>query len=75
MPMQLVIGQLPFGTVLASNQRVLRSVVAAKRVLSCAKRPWVVVKGLAGAVVAFAARLGWTVIDASNIIIDKGEEL
>ena len=60
---------------LVPNQRMHRSVVAAKRVLTCAKRPWAVVRGPAGAVVASAARLGWTVIDASTLITDEGEEL
>ena len=60
---------------LMPRQRMGNSVVAAKRVLTCVKRPWAAVKGPAGALVASAARLGWTVVDAGTIITDVGEEL
>ena len=60
---------------LMPRHRMRNSVVAAKRVLTCAKRPWAAVKGPAGAMVASAARLGWTVVDACTMVTDVGEEI
>ena len=52
-----------------------KSVMVAKRTLTCAKRPWEAVKGPAAAMVATAARLGWTAIDELTLITDMGEEI
>ena len=60
---------------LMPRRRMANSVMAAKRVLTCAKRPWAAVKGPAAAMVASAARLGWTIIDALTTVTDAGEEI
>ena len=43
--------------------------------LKNAKRVWAKVKGPAAAVVATAARIGWQVVSASQVITDLGDVL
>ena len=52
-----------------------KTVTKAKLELTKAKRQWAVVKGLAAAMVATLARLGWTVLDAVNVYTDNFEQL
>ena len=51
------------------------SVAKAKRALLAAKRPWGVVRGPAGAMTASAARLGWTVVDATTAVTELGRQV
>ena len=51
------------------------SIGKAKRAVLAAKRPWAVVRGPAGAVVATAARIGWTVVDATTAVTDVGRHV
>ncbi len=47
----------------------------AKKRLAKARRPWSAVNGPAAAMVATAARLNWTVVDAVTLISDTGRRL
>ena len=47
----------------------------AKRALLVAKRPWAVVRGPAAATAATAARIGWTIIDATMAVTDTGRQV
>ena len=56
--------------------RNLQTMIAASMVkLAGADNPWSRVKGPADAVVATAARIGWTFVDATLVITDQGKEL
>ncbi len=52
-----------------------RLVTSAHRRIARASRPWSVVRGPGAAVVATAARLGWTVRDTRCLVMDDGREL
>ena len=52
---------------------LLRTVAAAKRRLAAAKNAWSAVHGPAAAVVATAARIGWTFVDGLTAMTDEGE--
>ena len=47
----------------------------ARKTLVKARRPWAVVKGLATAVTAMAARIGWTIVDVAAAFADMGREV
>ena len=51
------------------------SVGKAKRALLAANRPWAVVRGPAAATVATAARIGWTIVDATSAVTDVGRQV
>ncbi len=59
----------------ASTRAMDASVALAKKRLAKARRPWSAVNGPAAAMVATAARLNWTVVDAVTLISDTGRRL
>ena len=61
--------------VVGPEKSLNRVLVFAKRKLTQAKKKWAVVYGPAAALVQTCARIGWQVVDATNLITDEGEHL